>query len=116
MEVGRGHFLGYGLDGYAIYHGTGPIFPFPWKYRGESTSGSFPRGAFKIKTSRKLKTGEEQQAHPHNRDPEPMQKGDPPTVAVVVTISLTNHFQYANLTRESRYKSIFVHRVGQSHS
>ena len=45
-----------------------------------------------------------------------MQKGDPPTVAVVVTISLTNHFQYANLIRESRYKSVFVHRVGQNHS
>ena len=50
MGMGRGHLLGYGLDG----DGNCDLsrdrshFPFPWKYRGKSTAGIFPRGALII--------------------------------------------------------------------
>ena len=46
----RGHLLGYGLDGYGNcdLSRDRSHSPFPWKYRGKSTAGIFPRGALII--------------------------------------------------------------------
>ena len=49
MEMERGHLLwyGHGLDGYGNCDTSRDrsYSPFPWKYRGKSTAGIFPRGA-----------------------------------------------------------------------